>query len=324
MPIKDDVFQILIENRDKSISGSDIARALGVTRAAVWKAIAALREEGVEVEACTNRGYRLAGPADILSEPMIRQYLRQPDVSIEMLTNCDSTNNVAKRLAMQGAGEGTLVVTETQTAGRGRLGRSFYSPGQGGVYMSVILRPKLAVYDSVLITAGAAVAVCRAIEILSGVRAQIKWVNDVYIEGKKVCGILTEAASDLESGGVEYIVVGIGINVRLGKESVPEELADVITTVEENAAGVHVGRSELIAAVANELGEISSQLESGAFLEEYRARSIVLGKKVLAIRAGECETVEVVGIDGRAGLVVRGENGQEKTLHSGEISIRPA
>ena len=323
MPIKDDVFQILRENRGKSVSGSEIARTLGVTRAAVWKAIAALRAEGVPVDAGTNRGYCLSGEADILSEALIRSRLKRPDIAIEMRRDCDSTNNVAKRLAMQGAAAGTLVLTEMQTAGRGRLGRSFYSPGRGGVYMSVILRPRLAVYDSVLITAGAAVAVCRAIEAQAGVRAEIKWVNDVYIAGKKVCGILTEAASDLESGGVEYIVVGIGINVRRGEERVPEELADVITTVEEHTAGAHVGRSELIAAVANELDVIGAQLESGAFLDEYRARSMVLGKRVLAICAGMCEPVEVLGIDGRAGLVVRGENGEEKTLHSGEISIRP-
>lgn len=323
MGAKDAVFRILKQNEGKYISGSDIADRIGITRAGVWKAIHALRADGVQISAATNRGYCLAGVADVLSEAVIRQHLKRQNVRIEILDSCDSTNNLAKRLAMQGAADGTIVAAETQTAGKGRLGRSFYSPGRGGVYMSVILRPKLPAYDSVQITAGAAVAVCRAIEQLCRVKTEIKWVNDIYISGKKVCGILTEAASDWESGGVEYIVVGIGINVRRGTEPVPEELAEIITTLEEHTNGTSLGRNELIAAVANELDKIAGNLENGAFINEYRTRSMVLGKRVYASCGEMCEKVEVLEIDARGGLVVRGTDGMIKTLHSGEISIRP-
>ncbi len=226
-----------------------------------------------------------------------------------------STNATAKELAAAGVPEGTVVVADRQTAGRGRLGRSFASP-TGGVYMSLILRPEVDI-DPGLVTACAAVAVARAICRLCELPVGIKWVNDLFIRGRKVCGILAEGGLDPTTGTLSYIVLGIGVNVQ--KAAFPEELASIVTTLEDE--GAVVDRAALIAAILEEWESAYATLSTGDFLADYRRLSVVLGREVTVQRGNESFHATAEAIDDAGHLVVRTADGL-LTLRSGEVSIR--
>ena len=187
------------------ISGQQLAQQLGVSRAAVHKAAAALAAQGYALEAAPRRGYRLAG-----GDPFCAEAVGEYDAPIYLYDKLESSNRTAKTLALEGTPHGTMVLTSQQTAGRGRLGRRFESPAGKGIYLSLVLRPGLPMTEAQAVTVSAAVAVCRAVKRLCGLDLGIKWVNDLYYNGKKVCGILTEAGADIESGQLEWLVVGIG------------------------------------------------------------------------------------------------------------------
>ena len=320
MAIKDDVLRSLLEGEGPR-SGSALAESLGVSRSAVWKAIEQLRAEGYQIEAATNRGYRLASGPEALSLPEIGRWLKGGEIGaqIELHDEIDSTNNRAKELAMRGAPHGMTVLARRQSAGRGRFSRNFYSPEGSGVYISFVLRPSLPADRAVLLTSMAAVAVARAMERVADVEAKIKWVNDVYLGDKKACGILCEAGMDFESGQLQYVVAGIGVNV--GPMEFPEELAGVATSI-SNACGCAVGRSRFCAELINEMNALYPQLESGAFMEESRARSNVIGREIDVLRGGERYPATAVDIDPAGSLIVRTPEGKIETLRSGEISVR--
>ena len=191
MSIKSNILKELEKNKDKLISGSKLAKNLNVSRTSIWKYIEELREEGYEIKAIPNKGYSLSSKNDLISAEGISNYLKENHMSISIHTfkSVTSTNEIAKQLALEGAPHGTVVIAEEQTAGKGRMGRSFYSPSKSGIYMSIILRPNLKVCDSVLVTTAASVAICKAIENITNIKAQIKWINDIVINYKKVCGI---------------------------------------------------------------------------------------------------------------------------------------
>ena len=224
MNTKDKVLEILETHKGEHISGSKIAKALNISRNSVWKAIKQLQDEGHYISATTNKGYCLNWDNNLLSNQSISKYLNSDFFDIEVYKVVDSTNSKLKSKAESGAPEGTVIISEEQTKGKGRRGRTFYSPKNTGIYMSLLLRPKFSAYESLSITTCAAVAVSRAIEINSNKNAQIKWVNDIFIDDKKVSGILTEASIDLESGGLKYAILGIGINAFSPKEGFPNEL----------------------------------------------------------------------------------------------------
>ncbi len=228
----------------------------------------------------------------------------------------DSTNRVAKELAAKGGEEGTLVLANRQSGGKGRLGRSFFSP-EGGIYMSMILRPTLPVERALLITTCAAVAVARAIERVCNVTAGIKWVNDIFVNGKKVCGILAEAGLNPRCDIPDYVVLGIGINVK--KQSVPEELKDIVGCLEDT--GQMVLKEDLIAAVWEEFEELYRNLSTAVFMEEYKERSVLLGREVTVLAAGGDYRAVVTDIDKDGHLIIR-RNGREEILSSGEVSVR--
>lgn len=229
-----------------------------------------------------------------------------------------STNDEAKRLAHMGAPHGTTVTARCQTAGKGRLGRSFYSPADAGMYVSVVLRPQMPAEQSLLITSAAAVAAAHAIERVSGVSVKIKWVNDLYFTGKKLCGILSEASLGAD-GHPEFVVVGIGVN--LTRESFPPELQETTTSILESG-GRPVTPWVLLEETVGELLHVCAQLEERAFLSEYRARSCVLGKQVRLIGGGHDRVVYALAIDDNAHLVVQSLEGERFIVGSGEISIR--
>lgn len=289
--------------------GETLARELGITRAAVWKAVKQLAADGYDISA-SRRGYRLEG-GDIISEAGIGNFLRTP-WRVELHRELASTNDRAKALAESGA-DGIAVIADSQTNGRGRLGRSFFSPS-GGLYMSVVVRPEMDASECGRITAYAAVAAARAVESLCGAEVKIKWVNDLYVGGKKICGILTEGGFGMESGELSYAVVGIGINAA-GREF-PLEIADRATSI-ENECGAPPDRCRLAAAVLDGLYALRTG-ELGGFIEEYRARSCVVGRRVVV--NGEYEATAVGIGDDCSLLLDRG--GETMRFSAGEVSLK--
>jgi len=317
---KERVLRALLSG-EQGVSGGDLARQLGLSRSAVWKAIQQLRAEGYDIQAATNRGYYLRPGQDVFSAAEIAGRCGGGEIgrNMEFHREIDSTNIRAKVMAIAGAEHGTVVLAERQQAGHGRFGRAFYSPENSGVYLSIILRPKLAADRAVLTTAMAAVAVARAVEAVADVRAEIKWVNDVYIVGRKVCGILCEAGLDFESGQMQYVVMGIGVNV--APMVFPPELASIATSI-SNEWGKAVSRSAFTAALLDEINALYPQLETGAFMEEYRERSNVIGREITVLRGDERYSAVAMDIDGAGSLIVQRADGVIETLHSGEISLR--
>lgn len=320
MPLKDRVLAVLEENKGKSVSGSEIARSVGMTRSAVWKAVKMLREEGYSICAVTNKGYCLSEENDFLSEQSIVPNLRTKALGkkIDVFKTIDSTNNFAKSLAQLGAEHGTTVISEVQTQGKGRMGRSFYSPLGMGIYMSVIIRPKLSVEHSLLITSCAAVAVAEAIERVSGIECKIKWVNDIYAGNKKLCGILTEASVDVEQGGLEYAIVGMGINVQ--NVTFPKNVADIATSIKLET-GENVSRSLLAAEVLNCLEDKLENITDKSFIEEYRRRSNLMGKRITVTQGDNVYEAVCTGIDEYGRLLIKLDNGEDKALSSGTIRL---
>jgi len=322
MSVKDAVLARLLNRRGEYLSGEELANALNVSRSAVWKTIGQLREDGYRIEAVTNRGYCLTG-GDVLSREGILAHLRTPGLDVEVCPCVSSTNTLLKAEAENGAPEGRVIVAGEQTAGRGRLGRSFFSPPGTGLYLSLLLRPKESAEAALRITTAAAVAVCEAIEALSGREAKIKWVNDVYLDGKKVCGILTEASLDLESGGLHYAILGIGVNALTPEGGFPEDLREIAGAVFE-AGGAPELRCRLAAEILDRFLACYRAEHPAALFERYRARCFVLGRRVTVLSGGiAIGEGEAVGLEQDYRLRLRYDDGTEGLLQSGEVSVLP-
>lgn len=318
---KEQVLARLIAADKQFVSGEALAQEIGISRNSICKIIHRLRDEGCTIEAVSNRGYRLISLTDRLREAEIRNALHTRSLGQNLLLypQLSSTNLIARALAEEGAPAGTVVAAEMQTAGRGRLGRSFDSPVGSGLYMSVILRPENWRGDVGMITSCAAVAVACAIERHYPVPVQIKWVNDLYVHGKKVCGILTEASTALESGEIRSVILGIGVNT--ARRTFPPELHAVATSLEEAAGGLSVSRGLLMADILNELEPALIRMDTGAFLEESRRRSALLGRVVQVTENGKVYSALALYIDKNGYLTVRTPDGQYRTLRSGEVSV---
>lgn len=312
MSVKQNVIALLEENRSKVISGQELANQLHVSRAAIWKAIKTLKEEGYNIEATPNKGYVLLENSDVLSKQGIAYYLTE-EIDILSYKTIDSTNTQMKKLAINGGKNHSVIVSEEQSAGRGRFGRSFYSPAQKGVYMSVLLKTGDSLQNATMITIKTAVAVRRAIAKLYDIEVAIKWVNDLYYRGKKVCGILSEAISDFESGMIEAIIIGIGINV--STDNFPLEIASIATSLGLQEAN----RNQFIAEILNQLFAIIDE-DFKLVLNEYRMASCVLHKQITFNQKGEQFTGLVREINNLGNLVVS-SNGAEMVLTAGEVSI---
>ncbi len=316
------VLALLDEARGRYLSGEEMALRLAVSRAAVWKAVRALREEGYPIAAAPNRGYALAETADVLSAPGIRKYLtgEAAELRVETQERVSSTNTVLKERAASGEAAGAVLAVGEQTAGRGRMGRSFFSPGGTGLYLSVLLRPDAPPGEAALITTAAAVAVAEAVEAVSGRKAGIKWVNDVYLDGKKICGILTEAGVDLETGALDYAVLGIGVNVYPPGEGFPEDLAERAGAVFDAPRGDL--RNRLAAEILNRVTPFCRDLSARRFVPAYRRRSLVLGREIRIISGGEGGLALALDVDDDCRLRVRYPDGREALLSAGEVSVR--
>ncbi len=233
----------------------------------------------------------------------------------------DSTNRIAKDLALNGAKEGTLIIAKKQTAGRGRLQKTFYSPF-GGIYMSLILKPKKNLNDTVFITVAAAVAISQSIENICGKKCSIKWVNDIYIDEKKVCGILTEGCFSSDKEFPEYAILGIGINLIKPKGGFPDDISGIADAVINRRHVSNKLRAKLISDFLKRFFILYDNIEQKEYLEEYKKRSFLVGKQIEYIRPdGISHTATVLGIDDDAGLIIE-ENKEKKKLTAGEIKIK--
>ncbi len=320
MSLKQAVLEQLLGSHDSFISGEALAERLSVSRSAVWKAISQLREEGYRIEAVTKRGYCLVG-GDVLSREGIARFLQSDWLDIQVYNRVASTNTLLKAWAEDGCPEGTVAVAEEQSGGRGRRGRSFFSPPVTGLYMSVLWRPEGNAEAALLITTAAAVAVAGAIEELSGRPAAIKWVNDVLVDGKKVCGILTEASLDVESGGLHYAVLGIGVNVLPPEGGFPKELRESAGSVFERFDRPDL-RCRLAAEILDRFAGYYENLGSDACFKEYRRRCCVPGRRVAILQNGRVTAeAEALGLERNFSLRVLYDDGTIGLLNSGEVSV---
>lgn len=274
MSSKDKVLELLEKNKNTYISGEAIASSLGISRNAIWKAINELRKQGYVIEAANKKGYRLGTDNDIISAQGILSYMdKAPDGSlIHIYDTLDSTNKTAKEMAMSTVCHGSLIIARSQTIGKGRGTHSFYSP-EGGIYMSVILSPdKLPTLEPDVITAYTGVTVSTAIECLSNLSPKIKPINDLFIDGHKICGILTESGIEFDSGMVQWIVVGIGINFDSDISQFPEDLQQIVGSLFKKGQAP-ISKNQLIAEIYSRLLDWS-HIDKNQILEKFNERLI--------------------------------------------------
>lgn len=324
MTVKEQVLELFENNPDTVLSGTRIADELGVSRNAVWKAVKSLQEEGYDIDAVTNKGYTMKISGDIMSVASVRKYIGDAGdkFDISVVQKITSTNDVLKEEASNGAKEGRIIIAMEQTKGKGRMERPFYSPLGTGIYLSILMRPDMSAKDALFITTAAAVAVAKAVEELSEKKAQIKWVNDIYCDGKKVCGILTEASLNIETLKLDYAVLGIGINIMEPEGGFPDEIKDIASAVFENGKCTDQIRSRMAGLIIKYFWEYYEHIEEKTFMEEYKNRSYVIGKEIYVITGESKEHAVAVDIDDEAHLIVKMDDGTINTLSSGEVSTK--
>ncbi|MDO5041296.1 MAG: biotin--[acetyl-CoA-carboxylase] ligase [Peptoniphilus sp.] len=323
MNTKDKILKCLVENRDRYISGEELGSSLNISRTAIWKGVKSLRDEGFIINSQSNNVYKLDDSCDKLSSFGIVNYLEEnlKDIDIRVYDSIDSTNTEAKRLLYSEKIKNfTLLIANEQTKGRGRRGRDFLSPEDTGIYFSIILFPKtdFNMESLDLITIKAAVAVAEAIAKNTDKEPRIKWVNDIFLDGKKICGILSEADSDFESRQIKSIVVGIGINFNTKSSYFKGDLNKKAGSL--NAHNLY--RNQLAAEVLNEFYNCYYNRSDEDILKTYKAYSLVLGKKIEFTQNDVKYEATAVDINDRGNLVVEFSDGNRKELSSGEISIK--
>ncbi len=319
---KEKLIELLEKQNGEYLSGTAIADQLGISRAAIWKNIKQLENEGYVIEAVTNKGYRLDPESDVVSEKTLAEHLKNTNetIKLEVRDEVSSTNTLLKEKA-QDLPDWYVLVAGSQSAGRGRTGRDFFSPKGSGVYLSVLLRPDIPVTDAGKLTTAAAVAACRAIEACTQVKPEIKWVNDVFVNGKKVCGILTEASVNFETGTPDWIVTGIGFNVYQPEGGFPAEIAATAGAISERRQNNL--RAKLAAGFIDNFYDVCSRLSAVDLHKEYKRRCFIVGKPIYILRGEEKIPAVGLDIDREYGLKVRYEDGKTETLSAGEVSIRP-
>lgn len=323
MQTKQAVYTWLREHPEDILSGEALAATLGVSRASIWKAVQSLRQEGVSIRSEAGKGYLLETSDTALTETSLLYELAQQGYAesmVEFFQRTPSTNLEAKQWALEGAPNGSLAVALSQEDGKGRNGRPFASP-EGGIYMSVILRPDCSPQKAALITQAAAVSVYKAVEETCKIYLSIKWVNDLFYQGKKCCGILTEAGSQFENSALDYVVVGIGLNFETPLASYPSEVCETVTSLYPEA-DAPVSRAQLIAAIYSELMHLSVELKSASFMEIYRQNCFLLGQEITVL-GSPAYTATAIDIEEDGGLKIQLTDGQTKILSFGEVRIKP-
>ncbi len=321
--MKSRIIEALKTHSDTFLSGEELSQKLGVSRTAVWKVIKQLKEEGYQIESVSRKGYRLIQEGDSLNAEALGVELKGSSIikSIEHHDSIDSTNTLAKQKASDGAEEGTLIIADEQIKGRGRLGRLWTSPKGTGIWMSLILRPDIEPVHAAKMTQIAAAAMTEAVVRTTGLDAGIKWPNDIIVNKKKICGILTEMSAELNT--VNYVVVGIGVNVNV--ESFPEEIQDTATSLMIESGQI-VRRQDVVVEFIKQFERLyNAYINEGNLdvtLEYCRNNSVTIGQKVRVIHKNETLYGEALDLNSDGELIVKFDNGEIKPVFYGEVSVR--
>lgn len=320
--MKEEILRLL-RSADGYISGQELCNRFGVSRTAVWKAINQLKEAGYEIEAQQNKGYRLVAAPDLMTEAEIKSLMHTDWVAKEVLyfDTIDSTNTKAQELAEKGYPSGTLVVADKQESGKGRRGRSWVSPSGTGIFMTLMIKPDINPNNASMLTLVAALAVAKAITSVTGEEALIKWPNDIVVNGKKVCGILTEMNAQFDY--INHIVVGIGINVH--NESFPEEISQMASSLMIEAGGKRFHRAQIIAETMSYFEQYYDTFlktqDLSALVREYDKLLVNRNKSVRVLDPKEPFDGKAMGITPKGELIVDTWESR-KLVSSGEVSVR--
>ena len=315
--MKEKILEYLFNHQEEFTSGEFLRKKFNVSRTAIWKHIKTLKEEGYQIKSVSNKGYQLQIEGDQFISYDLEKLLGK---KVEVFQSIDSTNDYLKR-GFRDFPDKMMVLSEEQKKGRGRLGREWYSPKGAGLFCSILLKPEITMQESFKITGIAAAAVAEAIAEATELPAKIKWPNDIVVNGKKVCGILTEVSGEMD--GINYIIVGIGINVNTPGFS--QELKDRATSLYLEK-GEKVFRKDLFITLAKKFFKFYDEFVDNKSLEEVlnllKSRSAILGKEIIVIRGEEKKQGTALSITEEGFLKVRYNTGEEEVLSSGEISVR--
>ncbi|WP_196594566.1 biotin--[acetyl-CoA-carboxylase] ligase [Pectinatus sottacetonis] len=324
--MRSEILTILHKAKGKYVSGTYLANKLSVSRTAIWKHICILKNDGYNIDSKSKNGYRIIDSPDLLTPGEINAVLTTKTFgrTIKYYKKIDSTNNEAKKIALdEKAPEGTIVISESQGDGRGRLSRGWYSPAQKGIWFSIILRPDFLPQEAPKCTLMAAVAIAKAIYTITGLKVGIKWPNDILYDGKKLVGILTEMNAEMDR--INYIVIGMGINVNILSQDMPEEVKDIATSLMQ-ITGKKISRLALLQQLLVELENLYTTIKKHGFspiIQDWKKYSITLGKNIKVISVNETFYGKAVDIDNFGALLVDTGEKIERVL-AGDVSIRPA
>lgn len=319
---KQQVLRILHKNQDKYISGQELSDRLEVSRTAVWKYIQSLREQGYVIDSSSRLGYRLVKAPDILSPEEIKKDLKTDLLGCEVIyqEEVKSTNSVAKSEARQGAKEGTIIVAGEQVGGKGRLGREYFCP-PGGIWFSVILRPDMKPAFASQLNFVSVISLAKTIDELTDLVPEVKWPNDVLINGKKVSGILTEMSAEIDQ--INYLIPGIGINLNIALDEFPSDLKNKATSIQEES-GEQISKLDFFLLLLEKLEEEYFKLQKEGFekiIEDWKEYNITLGNEVTVTSNSEVLTGQAVDIDKEGSLLVELPNGTTEKVVAGDVTL---
>lgn len=322
--MRTEILDLLRSADGQYVSGEEIARRLNVSRTAIWKHMQELKQAGYAIESQSRSGYRLAGKPDLLLPEEIDAALTTKTLgrTVYHFDEVDSTNNRGKTLAMQGALEGAIIVSETQGGGRGRLSRGWFSPRGKGVWFSIVLRPRFLPQEAPKCTLLAAVAIVKGIRAATGIEVGIKWPNDILYEGKKIVGILTEMSAEMD--GIAYVVIGMGINVNISQDELPEEIRGTATSLSA-IGGRSFRRLDVLAASLAAMEPLYERVQESGFapvLDEWRKYAVTLGQEVNVISVDQVFSGVAMDIDDDGALLVKKPDGTLERVLAGDVSIR--
>ncbi|MCR2032801.1 biotin--[acetyl-CoA-carboxylase] ligase [Anaerofustis stercorihominis] len=321
---KNNILEILKENSGKVISGGYIALRLNISRNAVWKNINILKEEGYNIVSVKNKGYMLDSNISYLNRKEIEKGLNTKFIGniIEIVEETDSTINYLKNLKEEEKTEGRVIIANSQTSGKGRRGRPFFSPKDSSMYLSLLLKPKLPIEEVNIITIICGLSVVEALKNAAGIDCDIKWVNDIYKDGLKLCGILTEGIISFESGSMENVVLGVGINInRPENEEVPEEFKDIIGFVQD-FTGKALNRNKIISEFLNVFESKYLNFDKNSLYKEYKEKMLYINEDITYIQGNEKIKATLLDLNKDFSIKIKTSDGEIKNFNSGEISIR--
>jgi BirA family biotin operon repressor/biotin-[acetyl-CoA-carboxylase] ligase len=321
----DAVILRALRSSEEAVSGADLAERLGISRAAVWARIEELRALGYEIQANPHDGYRLRSSPDVLNADDILSLLPERQVigrDIRVFQETTSTNDVADKLGRDGVKEGVVVLAETQSKGRGRLGRSWLSLRAKGLWFSILLRPPLPPQSATQLTIASATAVVRGLRASTGLECEVKWPNDILFRGRKLCGILTEMAAELES--IKHVVLGIGLNANFEGSDFPPELRKLATSLRIET-GRELRRCEIAAAILRELDSDYRRIVNGEFesiANDWEAACSTLGQNIEILSGNRVIAGRAESLDSEGALLLRTQHGRLERIIGGDVTVK--